>query len=182
VLRITVCALALLALIGVALQVSHHRRQSPGFAESQTAADARSAALDPSEDTPSKHISEAEILAKCHPHLGPNATMVPNINVSATANPLAVNLKVRFWVNGNGFVTQAFVIGGNVYSVEDREDALHYIRGLTFTVPNTAECRSRQMELIGNFMEARGAGGDWSTTVDLHPRYSWGDGRVIQSR
>jgi hypothetical protein len=182
VLRITVCILGLLALIGVALQVAHHRTPSTEAAENQTAATASPVALDPSQEGPSRHISEAEILAKCHPHLGSNATMVPNINVSATPNPLAVSLKVRFWVNGNGFVTQAFVTGGNIYSIEDREDALHYIRGLTFTVPNSAECRSRQMELIGNFIEARGAAGDWSTTVDLRPRYSWEDGRIIQSR
>ncbi len=75
-------------------------------------------------------------------------------------------------------LSDTIVIGANVYSVEDREDALHYIKGLTFTVPNTTECRARQMELVGNFFETRGATGDWSTVVEMHPRFSFEGGRL----
>lgn len=50
----------------------------------------------------------------CHPQLSLISTSVPNIDVSNGRNPAAVRLKVRFWVNGDGFVTHVFVTGANV--------------------------------------------------------------------
>jgi hypothetical protein len=182
VLRITVCILALVAMIGLVVQLTHRRAPPDTVAENDSVAIDRSAAPGSAEAATPSRTNESEVLANCHPHLNSNAGSVPNVDVSAVPNPVAVRLKVRFWVNGNGFVTQAFVVGAHVYSVEDREDALHYIKGLTFTVPNTAECRTRQMELIGNFIEMRGAAGDWSTVVEMRPRYSFEGGRLVQSR
>ena len=59
---------------------------------------------------------------------------------------------------------------------------MHYIKDLTFSVPNTPECRARQMELIGNFVEALGSTGEWTTLTELHPRYSIVGTRVVQNR
>jgi len=90
-------------------------------------------------------------------------------------------LKVRFWVNGDGFVTQAFVTGSNVYTRADQEAALDYIKLLSFVVPNTVECHARKMEVIGNFLESRGSNGEWETVLDLYPRYSFDGANVVQS-
>src|ERR1700678_2915387 len=57
------------------------------------------------------HPGRAQILAGCQPHLNEGSTVVPNIAVTARYNMAAVRLKVRFWVNGDGFVTRAFVDG-----------------------------------------------------------------------
>ncbi len=94
--------------------------------------------------------------------------------------------KTRFG-GGDGGVIPAEVIashylGRTVYSTEEAEDAVHYTKGLTFTVPNTAECRVRQMELIGNFAEALGQTGEWSTVFEMHPRFSYVGGYMRESR
>lgn len=173
-------ALGLVAALAMALYLTHRRPPN-------VPADDHGAATAASTDAPRAsgpaHLSEAEILANCHPHLAPNnSTSVPNIDVSARPNPAAVRLNVRFWVDGNGFVTKAFYLGRTVYSTEEAEDAVHYTKGLTFTVPNTAECRVRQMELIGNFAEALGQTGEWSTVFEMHPRFSYVGGYMRESR
>jgi hypothetical protein len=179
-LRVTVYALGFVAIVAM-LVYSMHRRKSPASAENNSVEAVDSTAEGPPQPVAAPHISEARILAGCHPHLSPEHTSVPDIDVSERPNPAGVIVKARFWVNGDGFVTQAFLAGAYVYTQEEREDALHYIKGLTFMVPNTAECRVRQMELIGSFFEARGSSGDWATVFAVHPRYTLDGTHVVRN-
>jgi hypothetical protein len=184
ILRAVVYAAPLVAAIAVLVHFSHYGNPSPPAAP--TTADKVAAAPPTAVDQPSsgagQRTGESQILAACQPHLGPNTASVPNIDVGERPNPAAVRLKVRFWVNGEGFVTQAFVSGANSYSAADQETALDYIKVLTFLVPNTPECRARKMEVIGNFLESRGSNGGWETVLDMYPRYSLDGTRVVQSR
>jgi hypothetical protein len=123
--------------------------------------------------------SETQILASCHPHLGPNVPSVPNMDVSRLAHPAMVRVKVRMWVNGDGFVTRAFLGSTTRYGVEDLEADLQFVKGLTFAVPDSPECHARQVEVIGNFVESLTAAGDWETVLEVHPRYSLDGTRVV---
>jgi len=170
-----VVALLVIVVLAVLIHFSHRNPALPAPQESVAA----------SPEEPVQDVvvqpSEGRILADCHPHLTGNPS-VPNFDVGERPNPAAATLKVRFFVNGDGFVTQAFVTGANVVSADDREEALHYVKGLTFSVPNTAECRARQMELIGNFLESRSSTGEWATLFAVHPRYTFDGNRVLQNR
>ena len=126
--------------------------------------------------------NEGEILAACHPHLRPDAGSVPNIDVSDTPNPAAARLKIRFWVNGDGCVSQALVNGFTTYSAADQEAALDFLKVTTFIVPNTPECRSRKMEMNGVFLESRSSIGEWETILDLYPRYSFDGTHLVERR
>jgi hypothetical protein len=171
-----VIAVAIIVLLAVLIHFSHRNRALPAQQESVAASPA-----EPPQDVAVQQLSEGRILADCHPHLTGNSS-VPNFDVSERPNPAAATLKVRFWVNGDGFVTQAIVTGANVVSADDREEALHYVKGLTFSVPNTVECRARQIELIGNFLESRGSTGEWTTLFAVHPRFTFDGNHVQQNR
>jgi hypothetical protein len=125
--------------------------------------------------------SEHMILAECHPELSPNTGSVPKLDVSRYPKPSAVSLKVRFWVNGDGFVTKAFAVGGSIDDRRDQEEALHYVKSLTFQVPNSDQCRTREIEIIGEFRESTDGAGEWATVLDLHPRYASVQGRVVET-
>jgi hypothetical protein len=49
-------------------------------------------------------------------------------------------------------------------------------------VPKTAECRIREMELIGDYFEMRNAAGQWATYVRLYPRLSFDTDGIVRSR
>jgi hypothetical protein len=183
ILRISVYALALIATIAILAHFLRHGRSSlPAAPGALTLAATPSTSIDPPVGVGNPRSNETQILAGCHPHLAPSTTLVPNIDVSEMRNPAAVGMKARFWVNGDGFVTQAFVAGANAYRAADQEAALDYIKILTFSVPNTPECRARKMEVIGNFIESKGSNGEWQTVLDLYPRYYFDGRRVVQSR
>ena len=169
-------AVLTIVLLMVLIHFSHRNRELPAQQESVAAS-----AEEPVQGVAVQVPGEGRILADCHPHLA-GSSSVPNFDVGQRPNPAAANLKVRFWVNGDGFVTQAFMTGGNVISADDREEALHYVKGLTFSVPNTAECRARQIELIGNFFESRSSMGEWATLFEVHPRYTFDGNHVVQYR
>jgi hypothetical protein len=88
-------------------------------------------------------------------------------------------LKVRFWVNGDGFVTRAFVAGFTVATSADQEAELDFVQHLTFTVPGTQECRTRPLEMIANFSESRESGGEWATVLEVHPLYAFEGDQVV---
>jgi hypothetical protein len=123
-----------------------------------------------------------EILANCHPHLREVSTIVPNITVDERYNIAGVQLKVRFWVNAYGFVTRAFTTGASVVSLADQDAELDYLKILTFDVPNTDDCRTKEIEMFGTFAETREPGGEWATVLDIHPRYAMQGDRVVESR
>jgi len=183
VVRVTACGLAILVAVAMLTYLVHRRHVRLESAEDSSVASALSEIAGPPEPAGRPHTNENQILASCHPHLNASPESVPNIDVTeGHYNAAGIQLKVRFWVNGNGFVTQAFNTGASVYTAEQTQDALHYVKLLTFSVPNTPECKVRLLELIGNFFEARDSSGEWVTLFEMHPRYSFDGTHVVQTR
>jgi hypothetical protein len=181
VLRGAVYALGMVALIGLFVWLS--RPSTPrSTSDPATAGMATSAAALPADRRAAPRTSEQMILAECHPDLTPNTASVPRFDVGRFSRPSAASLKVRFWVNGDGFVTKAFMAGGSITDAQDQEEALHYVKGLIFQVPNTDQCRTREIEIIGEFRESADAAGEWATVLEIHPRYASLQGRVLESR
>lgn len=119
-------------------------------------------------------------LARCHPHLLPGSGAMPQIDVSQMADPSIGHLKVHFWVNGAGLVTRQVVTASNYALPAEQEAELAYTKSLTFSIPQTNECRLREMELIGDYFEMKNNSGKWATIVKLYPRLSFdADGRVV---
>jgi hypothetical protein len=92
------------------------------------------------------------------------------------------HIKVHLWVNGAGLVTPQVLTATSDAAPAERQAQLDFTKGLTFTVPNTAGCRVRELELIGDFFEMRNAEGRWSTFVRLYPRLSFDADGVARSR
>jgi hypothetical protein len=177
VLRGAVYALGLVALIAFFVRLRH-----PGAPHADAATATVAAAPEDHQAAAHPNVNEHMILAECHPDLSPNTSSPPKFDVSRAVKPWAVSLKVRFWVNADGFVTKAFLLGGTVDNAEDQEAALHYIKGLTFQTPDTDECSTREIEINGEFRESADTGGEWLTVLQIHPRYSYQDGRLVESR
>ncbi|HEY0747131.1 MAG TPA: hypothetical protein VGD63_10555 [Steroidobacteraceae bacterium] len=97
---------------------------------------------------------------------------MPPIDVAQMADPSVGHLKVHFWVDGKGLVTRDIVTGANFGSDEERHAAVLYTRDLTFTVPQTPECNSREMEMVADFFVQQSSSGQWATYVRLYPRLS----------
>jgi hypothetical protein len=153
---------------------THHRNSTIDAADAAStaviSADAPASAAPPQlqRATP---VNSQRLLAECQPHLGPNQDFVPNLDMSHVYNPSIQKLRVRFWVNGDGFTSNPFIDGAvNGMVPGDQVAALDFVRHLTFEVPNTAQCRERHMEMIGYFLESMDAGGQWTTLFDVHPR------------
>jgi hypothetical protein len=125
---------------------------------------------------------EDEILARCHPHLIPVRNPVPQIDVSGIQDPSLGHLKVHFWVNGAGVVTREALTGATYSTVQEQQAELAFTKGLTFTVPQTAECRVREIEVIGDYYEMKEEGGKWGTIVKMYPRLSFSPDGALQMR
>jgi hypothetical protein len=176
VLRGALYALGSVALVGLFVWLCRPSARS-------SAPVAASAALSAPADHPTARVppkNERMILAECHPELSANTTSPPTFEVSPRIRPWAATLKVRFWVNNDGFVTKAFILGGTVDRPEDQEAALRYIKGPTFQLPNTDECRSREIEIVGDFRRTADSNGDYVTVLDIHPQYAYQDGRLVE--
>jgi hypothetical protein len=130
---------------------------------------------------PSAADEDAE-RARCHPHLIPISASMPQIDVSQMADPSIGHIKVHFWVNGAGLVTREALTATSYATAAERQAELDFTKGLTFTVPNTAECRVREMELIGDYFEMKNSAGQWVTYVKLYPRLSFDTDGVVRSR
>jgi hypothetical protein len=185
VLHVALIAIGFVVIVGLLVRYLHHRH-SPGasLANGLPAAVATPASpvtiVTPIRSVTPALPSTAQILAACHPHLRLEPTSVPNIEPNDNYNMAGVKLKVRFWVNGDGFVTRSFVIGFTVVSAADQQTELDFVQHLTFTVPGTEECRAQPLEMIGNFSESREAAGEWATVLEIHPLYSFEGSQVVQ--
>ena len=124
------------------------------------------------------HVNSVEILARCQPELKETPS-VPSFEIGENYNRAAVQLKVRFVVDNNGFVMNAYVTGANVVTPADQEAALDYVRHLTFESPTAEECQTIKMQMVGNFHMAKDSGGDWTTIFDVHPVYSLSGEKVV---
>jgi hypothetical protein len=125
---------------------------------------------------------EELILARCHPAYHAGTVSLPQIDVSQMPDPGAGHLKIRFFVNGSGEVTRAALTSANFASPEEQAAELEFTKRLTFVVPDTAECRTREMELVGDFVAMKGPTGQWATFVRLYPHFSVGSDGMLQTR
>jgi hypothetical protein len=136
---------------------------------------------DAAQDASVANSEEESKLARCHPHLLPGMGSMPQIDVSQIADPSVGHLKVHFWVNGAGFVTREVLTASTYGTAAEQQAEMMYTNGLTFSVPNTAECRIREVELIGDYFEMKSRSGGWATYVKLYPRLSFdADGGLIR--
>jgi hypothetical protein len=124
------------------------------------------------------HVNSVDIRARCQPELKETPS-APNFEVGENYNRAAVQLKVRFVVDKNGFVMNAYVTGANVVTPADQEAALDYVRHLTFEPPAAEECETIKMQMVGNFHISKDSGGDWVTIFDVHPVYSLSGDKVV---
>jgi hypothetical protein len=124
------------------------------------------------------HVNSVEMLARCQPELK-EAPSAPTFEVGEKYNRVAVQLKVRFVVDNNGFVMNPYVSGGTVVTPQDQEAAIDYVRHLTFETPTAEACQTLKMQMIGNFHMSKNSTGDWITVFDAHPVYSFSGSQVV---
>jgi hypothetical protein len=122
---------------------------------------------------------EEQILATCHPHLV-HAPSMPQIDVANVPAPNLGHIKMHFWVNGSGAVTRETVTAATLGTPAEQQAEVAFANQLTFALPNTRECRSREVEVIGDFFEQRAPSGQWSTYVRLYPRLTFGTTGALQ--
>jgi hypothetical protein len=170
-----VYALGAVALIAFFVHMRHP--SAPRAAES----DQFSVAVSPSpvsEQVVPPHVNSLEILARCQPELNETPS-VPTFEIGENYNRAGVQLKLRFVVDNNGFVMNAYVTGASVVTPADQEAALDYVRHLIFQSPTAEECQSIKMQMVGTFRMSKDAGGDWTTIFDVHPVYSFSGNKVV---
>jgi hypothetical protein len=124
------------------------------------------------------HINSGELLAGCQPVLKETPS-APTFEVDERYNRVAVQLKVRFLVDHDGFVMNPYVAGGTVVSPEDQEAAIDYTRHLSFETPTAEQCQTVKMQMVGNFHMSKSSSGDWITVFDAHPLYSFSGSQVV---
>jgi hypothetical protein len=176
VLRGALYALGAVALIAFLVHMRH-----PSAARTAAENDPPSVAASPSPVTKPPvppHVNSIEILARCHPELKETSS-VPTFEIGENYNRVAVQLKVRFVVDNNGFAMNAYLVGASVVTPADQEAALDYVRHLTFVTPAAEECQAIKMQMVGNFHMSKDASGDWTTIFDVHPVYSFSGTQVV---
>lgn len=190
--RGAVYALASMALIAFLVHLRHPRAPLPAAdaaaavapsdrAENATQNDRAAGAASPSQVAGAvvpPHVNSIEILARCQPELK-ETPFVPTFEVGEKYNRVAVQLKVRFVVDKNGFAMNPYVSGGSVVTPEDQEAAIDYVRHLTFEAPTAEECQTIKMQMVGNFHMSKSSTGDWITVFDAHPVYSFNGNQVV---
>ena len=107
---------------------------------------------------------------------------MPQIDATTVANPNLGHIKVHFWVDGAGTVTRELVTQGTLGTPAEQQAEAAYAKGLSFSLPNTPECRTREVEVIGDFFEQRDRTGQWATYLRLYPRFSFGNTGALLRR
>ena len=125
------------------------------------------------------HVNSLKILAGCQPELKQVPEFVPTFQVSENPNRVAVQMKVRFVVDGDGFVLNVYSMNASAVNSADQEAALDYVRHLTFLAPDSEACKTIKMQMVGSFHMGKDATGDWVTLFDVHPVYSMNGDRVV---
>lgn len=124
-------------------------------------------------------VNSLAILARCQPELKQSAAFVPTFEIDPRYNRAAVQLKTRFVVDRDGFVMNVYLVGTRVVSPADQEAAMDYVRHLTFETPDSEECKTIKMQMVGTFQMAKDSSDDWTTIFDVHPVYSFNGDRVV---
>ncbi len=127
--------------------------------------------------TAATSLAEERSQAACHPGLA-RAPDVPQIDASGLAQPEAARLKYHIWVNDGGLVVRDELVGGTLGSETERIAAQRFLFQMYFNIPEGADCRGREMELVANFFVKRGSSGQWGTLIAVHPLL-WADERGI---
>jgi hypothetical protein len=117
--------------------------------------------------------------AVCHPHLL-HAPSMPQIDVAGNSAPNLGHIKIHFWVNGAGAVTREVLTAATLGTHVEQEAETSFAKQLTFSVPHTRDCQSREIELIGDFFEQREQTGSWATFVRLYPRFTIGNSGSLE--
>lgn len=173
VLRGAVCVLGAVALIAFFVRTRHP--SAPRENDRPSVAVSPSPVTKPVVPPPA---NSAEMRARCQPELK-DTPSVPTFEVGENYNRVAVQLKVHFLVDNNGFVMNAYVSGASVVTPADQEVALDYVRHLSFETPTAEECQTVKMQMVGNFHMSKNSSGDWATIFDVHPVYSFSGGQVV---
>lgn len=175
--RGVVYALAAIALIAFLV---HLRHPAPPSDVAVTENDRPSIATQPSSvaDAAPTRVNSLEILARCQPEIQ-EIPSVTTFEVGEKYNRSAVQLKVRFVVDYNGFVMNPYISGASVVTPADQEAALDYVRHLAFQGPSAEECQGIKMQMVGNFHMSKDSSGDWTTIFEVHPVYSLNGNRVV---
>lgn len=174
--RGVVYALGAAALIAFLVRMRH-----PSVPRAATGNEGSAAAVSPSpvaKPAVASHINSLEVLARCQPELK-DTPSVPTFEVGENYNRAGVQLKLRFVVDNNGFVMNAYVTGASVVTPADQEAALDYVRHLSFQAPTAEECQTIKMQMVGSFHMTKDSGGDWITMFDVHPVYSFSGDKVV---
>jgi hypothetical protein len=129
---------------------------------------------------PAASEEEEQTEAICHPHLLHAPTSMPQIDVANTPEPGLGHIKFHFWVDGAGMVTREVLTAATFGSPAEQQAEAAFAKGLTFSLPDTKQCRSAEVEVIGDFFERREQAGRWATYVRLYPRYTFGNTGVLQ--
>jgi len=116
----------------------------------------------------------------CHPHLLHAPTSMPQIDVAHVAEPTLGHIKLHLWVNGAGVVAREVLSAATFGTPAERQAEAAFAKELTFSLPNTKECRSREVEVIGDFFERREPTGRWGTYVRLYPRFTFDNAGTLQ--
>jgi hypothetical protein len=105
---------------------------------------------------------------------------MPQIDVNEVPQPNLSHIKVHFWVNGAGVVTRTLPTEATYGTPAEQQAELAFLQALRFSVPDTRDCRIRQMELIGDIAERREVTGHWATYARLYPRLAFGPTGTLQ--
>lgn len=119
--------------------------------------------------------------AACHPHLMSHPAAVPSINADGVPAPGSGRVRVLLWIDGRGRVTRSILTDAAFVTPEERRAALDYAARLTFSVPETPECSSQQLELWADYFKRQSPSGQWQTFVSAYPRLALAvDGSVLR--
>ena len=83
-------------------------------------------------------------------------------------------------VNGSGTVTREALTAATFGSTAEQQAEAAFAKELTFSLPNTKECRSSEVEVIGDFFDRREPTGRWATYVRLYPRFTFSNTGELQ--
>ncbi len=136
-------------------------------------------AATPKTDATASDEQQAE--AACHPHLVYSPDASPQIDTINLPEPNLAHIKVHFWVNGSGVVVREKLVSAAMGSPAEQQAELAFMRQLIFSVPDIADCRRREIELVGDVFETRNKSGAWTTYVRLYPRLSFDARGIVRS-
>jgi hypothetical protein len=162
--------------------LSHASTTPPAAPHANETGPARVVSPEPLGAPAASSDEEEQTLAACHPHLISGPTTMPQIDVLGVTQPNLAHIKIHMWVNGAGLVTRETMTEATYGTPAEQQAELNYAKVLAFSLPNTKECRGREVEVIGDVFETRDPSGKWATYVRLYPKLYFNGAGVLQHR